>query len=175
MHVRPVRSIFAFIAMTVAIPLAGAATAPAPQPGCRAPEARQFDFWVGDWTVKDPAGKLAGTNLVTHEYGNCVVQEHWHSSSPEQIGSSFSIFDRRSKRWHQTWVDNYGTLLLMDGGLQGRAMVLRGASRMRNGRATIERTTWTPLNDGRVHQLWDYSTDRGHHWTVRFDGFYSRR
>ena len=34
---------------------------PAP---CSAPEHRQFDFWLGDWEVKGPAGKVAGRNMV---------------------------------------------------------------------------------------------------------------
>ena len=30
-----------------------------PRRGCSAPEHRQFDFWVGDWDVTTPTGKLA--------------------------------------------------------------------------------------------------------------------
>jgi hypothetical protein len=26
---------------------------------------RQFDFWVGDWDVLDPAGNVVGTNKIT--------------------------------------------------------------------------------------------------------------
>ena len=175
MRLAQAATLFALTACAVASPVAAGAKAAPPPPGCHAAEFRQFDFWVGDWIVKDPAGKLAGTNLVTRQYGNCVVQEHWRSATPAELGSSFSIYDRRSKHWHQTWVDNAGTLLMMDGGLQGRAMVMRGSLRSRNGQPTIERTTWTPLADGRVRQVWDYSPDGGHRWIVRFDGFYSRR
>jgi len=28
---------------------------------------RQFDFWIGDWPVQNPAGKQVGDNLVTSE------------------------------------------------------------------------------------------------------------
>jgi len=28
------------------------------------PESRQFDFWLGEWAVTNPAGKLAGTSRI---------------------------------------------------------------------------------------------------------------
>src|SRR5690349_14625624 len=37
------------------------ANTPAADTGCAAPESRQFDFWIGDWDVFGPAGKLVGT------------------------------------------------------------------------------------------------------------------
>jgi hypothetical protein len=36
-----------------------AVAAPKP-PACIAPEHRQFDFWLGEWEVRGPAGKLVG-------------------------------------------------------------------------------------------------------------------
>src|SRR5918996_1555494 len=51
---------------------------PSPSPApCAAPEYRQFDFWLGDWNVYNPAGALVGTNRVTREFDGCVLQEHW--------------------------------------------------------------------------------------------------
>ena len=36
-------------------------------PPCDAPEFRQFDFWLGEWTVTKPDGQLAGTNRISRE------------------------------------------------------------------------------------------------------------
>jgi hypothetical protein len=36
---------------------------PTPRP-CSAPEHRQFDFWLGEWQVTGPSGKVAGTNSI---------------------------------------------------------------------------------------------------------------
>ncbi|MFQ5512310.1 MAG: hypothetical protein ACE5EO_10730 [Candidatus Krumholzibacteriia bacterium] len=36
----------------------------APPKPCSAPEYRQFDFWIGEWSV-EAKGKPAGTNKVT--------------------------------------------------------------------------------------------------------------
>lgn len=35
---------------------------------CETPECRQFDFWVGNWEVRTPAGKLAGLLMLAGEF-----------------------------------------------------------------------------------------------------------
>src|SRR5579871_2510251 len=98
------------------------AAPPAPAP-CTTPEYTQFDFWLGDWNVTDPAGKPVGHNRVTKEYGGCVLQEHWGGTGGS-LGSSFNIYDPVRQVWHQTWVDNIGTLLEIEGGLKDGSMVM---------------------------------------------------
>ena len=153
-------------------------TTPAPaaaQPPCTAPQYRQFDFWLGDWHVVDPQGKPEGTNLVTSIYGGCALQEHWHGAGGDQ-GSSFNIYNATTKRWHQTWVDNSGTLLVLDGESPNPGvMVLSGTRRTRRGATVMDRITWTRLDENRVHQLWDYTADGGKTWSVVFDGTYIRQ
>jgi hypothetical protein len=39
------------------------AVTPAARP-CSAPAYRQFDFWLGDWKVRRPDGKIAGANRI---------------------------------------------------------------------------------------------------------------
>ena len=47
-------------------------------PGCKTPMHRQFDFWLGEWTVTDSARTIvAGRNSVTLEDSGCTVHEHW--------------------------------------------------------------------------------------------------
>ena len=46
-------------------------------------------------------------------------------------GESLNTYDPARKVWHQTWVDNSGVLLLLDGKFDGKSMVLEGK-------------TWTP-------------------------------
>ena len=78
------------------VPLTPLCAAPVPAAPCSAPEYRQFDFWLGDWDVTNPAGKPVGHNHVTQEYGGCVLQEHW-SGSGGSLGSSFNIYDPARK------------------------------------------------------------------------------
>jgi hypothetical protein len=151
---------------------------PAPaatQSPCTTPQYRQFDFWLGNWRVVDPKGKPAGTNLVTSVYGGCALQEHWKGVGGDQ-GSSFNIYNTATKHWHQTWVDNSGTLLVLDGESPNPGvMVLTGPRHTRRGTIVIDRITWTKLDENRVRQLWDYSSDGGKKWAVVFDGTYLRQ
>ena len=143
-------------------------------PSCTAPEYHQFDFWLGNWTVHRPDGRLAGTNRITREFKGCVLHEHWAGHGGSN-GESFNIYDAARGRWHQTWVDDSGTLLTLDGGLVGTSMVLSGVQIGSGGARTTERITWTPNNDGQVRQLWESSPDGGKTWTVQFDGLYTRK
>lgn len=141
---------------------------------CTSPERRQFDFWVGDWIVRDANGKLAGTNLVTREFGGCALQEHWKGVGTGR-GSSFNSYLPGAKLWQQTWVDNQGLTLHLTGTLRGDSMVLRGTRIDARGRTVVDRIIWTPLRGGRVRQHWQESTDNGKHYTEIFDGYYSKR
>lgn len=149
--------------------LAGATAHAGP---CDAPEYRQFDFWAGDWQVTRPDGSVAGTNRITLEYGGCVLHEHY-ATPKGYSGESLNTFDAGRKVWHQTWVDSTGTLLLLEGGLRGRDMVLEGSTTDGKGVVTRHRITWMPNEDGTVRQHWE-STDASGAWTTAFDGLYRR-
>jgi len=146
------------------------------RPTCNSPEFRQFDFWVGTWDVTTPDGKPAGTNQITRELKDCVLHEHWHGAGGGN-GESFNIYDRTSRKWHQTWVADEGNLLLLDGGLESGKMVLSGqsASLAQPGTSVLNRITWTPTDPDHVRQLWEASRDGGKTWSVLFDGRYVRR
>ncbi|MDX1381572.1 MAG: hypothetical protein R3233_10645 [Xanthomonadales bacterium] len=153
------------------------AAEPPPSPAsCSAPEYRQFDFWVGDWNVT--SGELAaGTNSIRRVHGGCALEENWQGAGDGGVsGSSFNIYDRATGRWHQTWVDGNGTLLLLDGGLVDGSMVLSGQRPAgESGGPTLHRITWTPNEDGTVRQLWEASQDDGGSWSVLFDGLYAKQ
>jgi hypothetical protein len=145
-------------------------------PACTAAEYRQFDFWQGDWDVRDASGKIVGRNRIVSLHGGCALQESWTGAGGVS-GTSVNVYDNDRKRWHQTWVDNGGGLLHLDGGIVDGAMVLRGESIAADAssKPTLQRITWTPQSDGRVRQLWESSSDSGKTWSVVFDGIYSKR
>jgi len=151
----------------------GALVAAATPPACGEPASRAFDFWIGDWNVHTPDGKLAGQNRITREYGGCVIHEHY-STARGYSGESLNIYDRARGVWHQTWVDNGGLLLLLDGGMHDGAMVLEGQTLDHAGKPVKQRITWTPHADGSVRQLWETRAEGGE-WAVAFDGTYRKR
>lgn len=150
-------------------------TPPAPAPlRCSDPQYRQFDFWLGEWSVTS-SGAPAGTNVIRAIQGGCALQENWQGAGTGGItGTSYNIYDRDSGQWHQTWVDASGTLLQLDGGLVDGAMVLEGRRPVPGGGTVLHRIAWTPNPDGTVRQLWEASQDNGENWNVIFDGLYTR-
>jgi hypothetical protein len=147
-----------------------AAAAAAP---CDAPAHREFDFWLGEWQVRTPDGKLAGTNRIEREYDGCVLHERY-TTGRGYSGESLNSYDAGRKVWHQTWVDNSGTLLLLEGTFKSGSMVLEGRTTGADGPPTRHRISWTPNADGSVRQLWE-STDAKGQWGIAFDGAYTRK
>ena len=139
---------------------------------CSAAEHRAFDFWLGEWQVHTPDGKLAGHNRIDSEYGGCVLHERYDTPHGYS-GESFNIYDAGRKLWHQSWVDSTGTLLLLEGGIHAGSMVLEGQTTGPDALITRHRITWTPNADGSVRQFWE-STDASGAWTTAFDGRYTR-
>jgi hypothetical protein len=126
--------------------------------------------------VRNPAGTVVGHNRIETVHGGCALAEHW-SGGGGVTGSSVNIYDRDHHRWHQTWVDNAGGLLQLDGELVGTAIVMTGDAFDADApsRTSRQRITWTPDTEGRVRQLWEASVDGGKTWTAVFDGLYVRR
>jgi len=158
------------MAMLLAAVLPAGLASGAP-PACTDSAYRQFDFWLGEWQVFKPDGTVAGINVITRRYDGCVLHERY-TTARGYAGESLNTYDAARQRWHQTWVDNGGTLLLLEGGLRGGRMILEGAAGA-GSTAVRHRITWTPNADGTVRQLWE-STDAAGAWTVAFDGRYRR-
>jgi hypothetical protein len=147
---------------------------PKPVDVCKAGHHREFDFWVGDWDVYGPKGRLLGHNTITRDLDDCVIAEHWRGNGGTD-GKSHNIYDAARGRWTQYWVDNGGNTLLLHGGFRDGSMVLRGDTPAQgNQPAATQRITWTPQPDGRVRQHWETSTDAGQTWTTAFDGWYQK-
>ena len=157
--------------LTTVLTLCICSRAAAQQP-CKAPEYRQFDFWLGKWEVK-ARDQLAGYNEITVEEGGCVVHEHW-TGAKGGTGQSFNVYDTGAGRWHQFWVDNSGTVLHLVGGLEAGVMLLTGATTGPEGKPLHQRLSFTPNPDGTVRQLWEQSPD-GNTWSTVFDGLYHKQ
>lgn len=158
------------LVMLSLLPVVCAAEAPA---SCSAPEHRQFDFWLGDWRVHAPGGAFAALNRITSEYGGCVIHERY-ANGRGFSGESLNVYDPTRKVWNQTWVDDSGVLLTLEGRWNGKSMVLEGVGPDASGAQAKQRITWTPHADGSLRQLWE-SADATGVWTVVFDGSYTRK
>lgn len=166
---RTVLSLLATLAFAAPAFAAGAGPAP-----CSAPECRQFDFWIGDWNVENAKGDAVGTNHIEKILDGCVLMENW-SGARGSNGKSFNLWSVADSKWHQTWVDNQGSLLELSGAFANGRMILEGASAAANGATVRNRITWTPIDADRVEQHWEVSADGGKNWQDAFWGLYRRK
>jgi hypothetical protein len=137
------------------------------------PEARQFDFWIGEWEVTNPAGKVAGRSSIELVAGGAGVLENW-TGATGYTGRSLNAWNAAKKQWQQYWVGSDGGVLELAGGIAEGRMVL-SAEREVRGQRRLERITWTPNADGTVRQHWEQSIDGGKTWTTAFDGLYRKK
>src|SRR6056297_138191 len=118
---------------------------------CMSADHRAFDFWVGEWDVYNASGEVVAQSTISLEMNDCVVHESY-TNRQGYHGESFNVFDRSRGVWHQTWVDQNGLLLRLEGGPQGTEMVLEGTTLRPDGAEVLNRITWTPADQGSVHQ-----------------------
>ncbi len=140
---------------------------------CASAAHRQFDFWLGDWDVSSPQGAPAGTNRVERILDGCALQEHWEASDGSK-GTSLSSYDAVTRRWRQTFVDDTGQVLVLEGEFKDGKMVLQGEKTMGRQKSALQRISWQLLAD-KVRQRWDISQDDGKTWSVLFEGVYTRK
>jgi|GEM_PF-753427 len=77
--------------------------------GCPYPEARQFDFWIGDWNVVNRTLQEDGSWVVTGSatdrvysiLDGCAIVEHWRGSAfnDKVIGFSVRAYDPETEQW----------------------------------------------------------------------------
>ncbi|MEM5518237.1 hypothetical protein WNY37_14855 [Henriciella sp. AS95] len=140
---------------------------------CSSEPYRAFDFWLGEWTVKDPVDVLAGTNVITSEENGCLIVERW-TGAEGSTGQSYNYFNPVSGMWRQVWVSP-GAMIDYEGGINQRGqMVLEGEISYRNGDKFPFRGEWTPNDDGSVRQHFEQYNPDTNEWDDWFVGIYRK-
>ena len=150
---------------------------------CRtSPQARQFDFWVGEWDVTPfqmaPAPNLPvmGTNRIELELEQCMIVETWTGGGPGGgQGKSINFWDTNRNRWRQVWVADGGSSLDYEGEFRDGAMRFEGWTLAPNGARVLQKLTFFAIHRDTVRQLFETSGDSGKTWQPGFDGRYVRR
>lgn len=153
--------------------LAGPAIA---QP-CSSGEARQLDFWLGEWDLTWQGG--SGTNEITRRFGDCVIEENFEGNMPGGLfkGHSVSVWDPKRGQWQQTWVDNQGGYLTFTGGVgdDGIMRLYGPKSETPDGRSAVTRMSWVDVTDDSLDWHWERSFDGGETWEMVWLIHYVRR
>ncbi len=140
-------------------------------------ENRQFDFWLGEWSVTTTQGGVpAGDSKIELILEACVVQEDWKSQNGPYSGKSYNIYNQAQKRWEQYWVDNVGGNIFFYGGLKDGVMdYFTDEIPQAAGPALKRHLQFIPTGSDKVRQFSRGSTDGGKTWTVEYDFTYTRK
>lgn len=136
-------------------------------------EARQFDFWVGEWDVFNPQGQKTGTSVIQQISAGCGVLENWRDAFGNE-GKSINFYDTNTAKWYQYWIGASGGPLRYSGIYKEGAMRYEGEPATSNGATTLSRLTFFNLDANTVRQFSERSTDGGKMWTTIYDFKYVR-
>jgi len=140
-----------------------------PTQPCTAPEHRQFDYWVDQWSVS-VNGQTVANSDITIEQGGCAILERWQPLGGG-LGLSISYYNPATQLWYQSYLDNTGFRLAVSGGIDAQGqMVLKTA-----GTQSYERWAW--LKEGaNVRQRADFTNNGGASFAApHFNGVYAPR
>ena len=149
------------------------------QSPCTVPEAKQFDFWVGEWNAFWD-DSLRGANSIEKIFGNCTVQENFTDLKTNYLGKSWSVYNSNSGIWQQTWVDNKGGYIHLTGGMNGDSMILKTAeqqvpSHVSSTGKMINRMVYYNIRPDSFNWSWEASTDGGMNWKPNWQIRYVRK
>jgi Protein of unknown function (DUF1579) len=152
----------------------------APPNPCAAQQQQQLDFWVGEWELTWPSSKPMevqhGSNSVRRVLDGCVVEENFSGGDDMHLrGRSLSIFDTRSGKWKQTWVDNEGAYLDFVGTFTDGQMTLGREITLPDGSRNQQRMVFKNISKNEFDWSWEASKDGGKSWTVVWPIHYKRQ
>lgn len=142
-------------------PPAETQTAPC-RPGGAQPNARQLDFFHGEWTVSAEHGPALGTASITSDLSGCLTEENY-ATDKGYAATSFFYWDPVARSWWRTYVDSEGERVELRGEVAGGRLVLTGTEPGPEGRSVQVRMTLEPVSAGVVRQEWAVSDD-GEAW-----------
>lgn len=153
---------------------------------CRSPEARQFDFWLGDWDLtgrirtQPDADEWQGTrstNTIRSTMDGCVVLESFENLEAGQwTGMSVSVWNPRTREWQQTWVDSQGSYIPLRGEFRDGKMTLTTPPRSLPGGGTgMNRMVFHDITTDSLIWDWELSRDGGQTWEAMWSITYRRR
>jgi hypothetical protein len=114
--------------------------------------------------------------VVEKVVGGCAILENWREADGTGEGKSFVLLPENQKAVEAGLGNRRRTIKekqlieeLQDGGVR-----FHGEIPHPDGKSHLDRTTLTPLPDGRVHQVIQISRDTGKTWETVFDAEYRR-
>lgn len=141
-------------------------------------EARQFDYWLGEWDVfpsQAPPGQSpkVGDSKIDRISEGCGLLENWTSTGNN--GKSINYYDSTTQKWYQHWIGSGGGALRYEGVFHDNAMKFEGFTLVQDGKKTLQKLTFFKVDENTVRQLAETSADDGKTWVVSYDFRYQRK
>jgi hypothetical protein len=143
---------------------------------------RDFDFWIGSWTVRNRrlVERLAGSDEWEEFDAEVVARFLMDGMANEDefrtdhdggfIGMSFRFFDPIEKRWSIYWADSRRSGALdppVFGTFEGDLGVFEGED-VFDGRPILVRFTWSGIATPTPRWEQAFSADRGETWETNW-------
>lgn len=145
-------------------------------------QAREFDFWVGEWDVyPNGAPVIVGHSKVEIASGGCMILENWTAKGAvPNVGKSINYVNTSTGKWEQHWVGSGGLnlnnpQLFVNGEYKDGAMRFESTSTTSQNQKQIGRFIFYNMGPDQVRQFYEVSTDQGKTWTTSYDFIYKRK
>jgi hypothetical protein len=164
---------FSLVLIVISFCVSGAAFAATTEHPCAAiSEARQLDYWLGDWTIGNGANK--STSHVSLSLDKCVFLEHWENGNGH-AAEKMLAYTPEEKNWYGMFADNEGRVhVFTRGKVSADSAEFQGESRGAQGEAVLNRLKVVRLSADKLEEVWEKSKDNGSTWTTAYRVQYSR-
>jgi hypothetical protein len=145
-------------------------------------QARQFDFWVGEWDVYAAGAEgIVGKSKIEIASGGCMILENWTAiGGPPNEGKSMNYINSTTGRWEQFWIGSGGLnknnpQKFVDGEFRDNAMRFVFEQFGKSGNKQIGRFIFFNEGPDQVRQFNEVSDDNGKTWTTAYNLTYKRK
>jgi hypothetical protein len=145
-------------------------------------QAREFDFWVGEWDVYNAGSDtLVGHSLIEIASGGCMILENWTATgAPPSNGKSMNYVNPATGKWEQLWIgsgglNNNNPQKFVDGEYRDNAMRFVFEQHGRSGNKQLGRFIFFNEGKDQVRQFNEVSDDQGKTWKTLYNLTYKRR
>lgn len=141
-------------------------------------QARQFDFWVGEWDAYvTGTNNLAGHSKIEMASGGCMILENWTSVGGAYSGKSMNFVDPAAGKWKQVWVGSNGLNVSEFTNGEYREDAMRFECEIANPQGGKSLVHFYFFNQGpdQVRQFHETSSDGGKTWVTTYDFTYKRK
>jgi hypothetical protein len=154
---------------------APAFAASGPSPCAANLEARQLDYWLGEWSVGTAGAPNTGHSKVSISLDKCLFNERWGSDTTSHAGENALAYSSEDSTWYALFVDNQGRVHALKGAVKSGLAEFEGPGSNEKGQKILTKVKVVRVSQDNVEQIWQKSSDGGATWNTDVRMQYSRK